>query len=1466
MVTVIWVLLGLFLAFSIAMHIPAVQRWAGSTVAELVSKKIGARVEIGRVDVGLFNRVIIDRVRIDDQQGRQLLTVARMAANVGLTDLAAGRIRVSSAQLFGPRFNLIHDADTAAWNFQFIVDSLSKSDNKEKTPLDLQINSFIIRRGELSARQLYKAPRRDRLDLSDLQLRQISGHIVLNQLTDSAIDLKLKRLSFSEKSGLSVSALTFALQANSHTARLIGLSLRMPQSQLQIDSIVGTYAMKGKAIEMPTLRYSGAIRSAGIALSDLAFAVPQLAGNQNRVRLGIDFSGTSTTIHFDKLVAQADGLIDLNIAGDLGRRGNGHTWYADIRKFDLDLPQAISIAEAVTQREIDSQLISRLGHISIEGETSGSEERASASLDLSTAVGQLALAASKTGQRIEATASTKQMDIGTLTGNARLGQIDGEAHLAGNIGSKATLTSDIRRIDLNGYALQGIHAEASTQRLDTKKLHDLALKLSIADPAVALQADGTWNSDARQDLSLQANVEQLCPQRLHLTDKWGDATFSFVVDAKADKPSTYGNWQLRINNLVKSTQESSFVLDRLSLASAVDEGIQRLSMDSDFGYAELQGRIDFASLKQSLVAIIADKLPTMPGLPAGPYKERNDFSFSVYLRSSQWAQALLGIPIDLDNPFEAAGELSDATGRVYIDLMAPSFSYNGSAFKNADVRISSPAGALTANVAIDKVMDSGALFHWAVDARAANNRVSGGIEFDNHSQRLIKGSLHADAGFDLNLAGETAANIRIGRSHINFGDSLWTVEPSTIDYSKNNLRISDFAVRHNRQYITLSGTGSTLYSDTITARLKDVDISYIMNLIDFHSVDFDGFATGRATLAGLFTKQPKAETTLEVANFLFEKGRMGTLYANAAYNNELQQIDINARCQDDEPPTSTAEWTTPLRRLTLINGFISPQRGDIELNFKADNTRLEFMQSFCDSFLGRVDGVGRGNIRLGGTLKKLELTGAVEVDGDIDVSSLNTTYTLHKAQARLLDDRIEFLSDTIADRNGHRGIVTGALFHQNLKRFTYDINIDARNLLAYDTHDFGEYSFYGTAYATGNCRIYGRSGEVNIDVSGKADDGSMLVYNVTGPSELTERDFVVWHDSSSILTDSLHNVANKKTDDDDDDHFTTNMRFNFVVDVNSNSTLRLIMDPISGDYIDLMGNGSLRCQYYNKGSFDLYGNYIVDHGLYKLTVQNVLRRDFRFLSGGVIAFGGDPFAASLNLKAQYTLNGVSLSDLGLSNSFSANNVRVDCLMNIGGTAGSPRVDFSLDLPTMNAEAKQMVYSLINSSEDLNNQVLYLLAVGRFYQQPANNSAAGTGQTNQTSLAMQSILSGTISQQINTLLAGVTKNSNFQFGANISTGDEGFNNAEYEGLFSGQLLNNRLLFDGQFGYRDKANATSSFIGDFDIKYLLTPSGKIAVRVYNQSNDRYFTRSSLNTQGIGLILKHDFNKLFPQKKKK
>jgi hypothetical protein len=285
----------------------------------------------------------------------------------------------------------------------------------------------------------------------------------------------------------------------------------------------------------------------------------------------------------------------------------------------------------------------------------------------------------------------------------------------------------------------------------------------------------------------------------------------------------------------------------------------------------------------------------------------------------------------------------------------------------------------------------------------------------------------------------------------------------------------------------------------------------------------------------------------------------------------------------------------------------------------------------------------------------------------------------------------------------------------------------------------------------------------------------------------------------------------------------------------------------------------------------MFGTYTVDHGTYGITIQNIIKRNFTFNRGGTIVFGGDPYQAALNLQAIYTVSGVSLSDLNIGNSFSSNTIRVNCLMNIGGQPAAPQVDFDLEMPTVNADEQQMVRSIINGQQEMNQQVVYLLAIGKFYNQGANNSTSPTGErTDQTSRAMQSFLSGTLSSQINTLINQFIKNDNWNFGANISTGNEGWHNAEYEGVINGRMLNNRLLINGQFGYRDNATqANPSFIGDFDLQYLLYPNGNLALKVYNQTNDRYFTKSSLNTQGIGLIMKKDFNglrDLFTSKKRK
>lgn len=310
------------------------------------------------------------------------------------------------------------------------------------------------------------------------------------------------------------------------------------------------------------------------------------------------------------------------------------------------------------------------------------------------------------------------------------------------------------------------------------------------------------------------------------------------------------------------------------------------------------------------------------------------------------------------------------------------------------------------------------------------------------------------------------------------------------------------------------------------------------------------------------------------------------------------------------------------------------------------------------------------------------------------------------------------------------------------------------------------------------------------------------------------------------------------------------------------------MDPKAGDYIAVNGHGNIRANYYNKGAFNMYGTYTVDNGIYKLSLQDVIRKDFIFSPGGTITFSGNPTNAALNLQAIYTVPSVSLNDLSTGSTFSQNNVRVNCIMNLTGKATSPNIGFDFDLPTVNEDEKQMVKSLISTEEEKNMQVIYLLGIGRFYTYDYQNT-----EQSQSSVAMKSLLSSTLSGQLNQMLSSIIgNNSNWNIGTNLSTGEQGWSDMDVEGLLSGRLLNNRLLINGNFGYRDNTTTTSNFIGDFDIQWLLTKNGNVSLKAYSKTNDRYFTKSSLTTQGIGVAIKRDFEswrdifKYFIPKKKR
>ena len=1449
----------------VALHLPSVQTYIGSQVASAIGQKLGTKVSVGRVAIGLFNHLTIDSVTIEDQAHKNMLQAERIAASLDIRKLISeGRFDISSAQLFGMNANLYRNNEKAKPNFQFVLDSLAAKPNEPKTPLDLHIQSLVIRRGTIRYEEK-GCPRLSTLDTRHLLLSDISGHITIDKITDDSVAVRVRSLAMKERSGLDLRNLSLKMNVGKSTAAIDDLKLCLPNTTIHMPHGEVTYK-QGRGKESTIIKhYNIVLDHSELTPADLAFLDNQLKDYKETLSLHANAAGNT-----DKVVISNVSIKDttgrLSIVGNASVAGLKSTpkWKVDAQDLRISDKGIQFALQTLRNRGVNTpSLLANLGSIDFKGTAQGHGDFIAGKGTLHSDAGNAEFDISLNGKNIKGMVSADRVSLARILQDSSLGLVSADIIAEGAIAegstplpfSRLTAKGRIHQFDYNNYSYRNITIDGTYQ--------DKAFRGQVAmdDPNGKIDIDGVVKMDGKSnEVNLTLKARNLNPQALRITSALGNYTYTLNADTHISGSSlTDAVGFVTISDFNMHNKTNNVSMKNLSVRTGYEDGDHTVDIQSDFGGLLMKGRFDYKTLPNSMINLIASKIPTMPRLPQNRQKTNNDVAFIADIRNINWLNQIMDIPLETTLPIHIKGELNDVAQKADIEVRAPSFNYGNMQFANGSATIVTEGDTIVTLATIEKIQDDGTPILLDVNAKAANNKLITNIFCDTHGEKPLKGKLNAETDFIVDEKGHSTAHIRIHPSELLVDKSIWHVQPSDIIFNGKQLYVDYFQVNNNNQYINISGKATDNPSDSLLVDLNNIDVDYVLDLVNFHSVRFSGYASGTATLKNLLGT-PEAKTKLTVTDFRFETGRMGTLYANAYYDNETEQINIDAKV-DDDPYTTDDAIKTYMTGDTYVKGFVSPKREELDLHILADGARAEFIQGFCGSFMDNVKARARGTCRVFGGFKSVNLEGKLVADGPLDMSTLNTTYTLRHDTVTLIPDHIIFHNDTAYDREGHTAIVNGGLHHHNLKKLTYDIDVNARNFLAYDFHDYGENTFFGTVYGTGSCNISGRKGEVTLTIDAVPEKGSFIEYNSAHPDNINKAEYIKWNDrAKSYQVETTPEPSVSRTD----------VRINMHADVNPNFELRILMDEATQDKISLIGSGDFRANYFNKGAFNLYGTYLIDHGTYVMTIQNIIKKLFTFQNGSTMTFSGEPFGAALNLKGQYVIPSVSLADLQMGRSFTQNNIRVNCLMNIGGTAGAPNVTFDLDLPTLSSDAKQMVMSVINSQEDLNQQVLYLLAVGRFMSQRNNNATEETPQASQTSLAMQSILSGTISQQINNMLTSMVKIPNWNFGAHISTGDNGFNNAEYEGLLSGRLLNNRLLINGEFGYREKVETQqSSFIGDFDVQYLLRPNGNLAVKVYNQTNDRYFTRNSLNTQGVGLIIKKDFNnlrELFGGKKKK
>ena len=102
-------------------------------------------MEVRRMRMGFFNRIILDDVCLYDQQDSLMLQAPRLAAKLEILPIFDHKIRINNAQIIGAQVSLYQQNENEDFNFTYLLKAFAGKDTTQKNPINLRIGSLLMR-------------------------------------------------------------------------------------------------------------------------------------------------------------------------------------------------------------------------------------------------------------------------------------------------------------------------------------------------------------------------------------------------------------------------------------------------------------------------------------------------------------------------------------------------------------------------------------------------------------------------------------------------------------------------------------------------------------------------------------------------------------------------------------------------------------------------------------------------------------------------------------------------------------------------------------------------------------------------------------------------------------------------------------------------------------------------------------------------------------------------------------------------------------------------------------------------------------------------------------------------------------------------------------------------------------------------------------------------------------------------
>lgn len=1464
---IVLALIFLPLLVALLFEIPAVQNFVAREATEIISRKLGTRISIDRVDIGLFYRVSLDGFYVEDFQRDTLLYAGRLDARIKSLGLFGGGLVFSRAELSDARFCLRETPD-GEMNIKQVVDKLSKKDKaRAEGKFRLEIERLETDGLDFCMERLEHRNPSYGVDFADMHLIDIRAELKNFTIDGPVIHTDIGRLAMRERSGFVVEDLAGCLCIANGCIDIREGHIRTAKSNIELPSLslIGLdwalYKNFVEEVDITAQVVNTTLSSDDIAYfspkmkdwhltltdvnADVSGPVADMSGSLRSVRTGAD---TNLSVDF-----AAQGLPDV---------GKGH-FKADISELTTSAADVDRLAAALTGKNLPDEVLriaKNAGKIGLTGKFDGTLTAFAADAALATEIGgatcRLQVSSLRDGCRgVLGDVKTSSLQLGELLENDLLGPLSLNVHVNGELSSEhsdAEVSGEILRLGVNGYDYDSLRMKG---RLVNREFNGL---IEARDRNLRFDFRGLLdlNDERMPRYDFALNLEEANLAALGINRRDSVSVLAARIAARA-----VGRTLDDLNGIIFVRDVSYRYNDReLAADSVVIVGRNSLSdkfirLRSDFVDADYEGKTSYKEVFAYLQQRFRDYVPMLDGGPGWQAQHPDTVELAdgysqltVNVRKinplvnavSSGLQIADGSRLQLRiNPandklsFEATSDYIER-GRMLVTRL------NLDAHNRGDslVFAASTEDLYLNGFHMSRVGMSGGAkdnkLELITDFADTLDDVSGRIGFRSE---FAHGRGPAGKGIDL----------RLTPSYISRGEKTWNIYTDGITADTSRIRIDRFRMINAGQQLLLDGVVSRRLQDSVQLTLHNFELAPFSQFTSSMGYRVDGRTNGSATMkAVLGAGEVQADIVVDSISI-----------------NDLAVPSIWLRSRWDFIQNRAGILVQQRENLdTLVRGFYAPSQKRYYARATLDAVELSALDPLLKGVVERTGGNADVDIALRGSGKEANLSGQIAVrDFTTTVDFTQVTYTMPRAVIEVKNNHLIAEGVPLYDPEKNEGLFSIDLNLEHLSNISYSVKVLPKELMVLNTTSKDNDLFYGRIFASGSATIAGSKGGVKMDIVATTEGDSEFYMPLSGQSNAKTADFVTFVTPEQI--DTTDYLVRKKLlfqqQGRKKEAAGSTMDITMALNVQDNTAFQLVIDPTVGSALKGRGNGMLNLHINpGNGIFNMYGDYTLIEGSFLFSLQNIISKKFIIESGSMIQWTGEPVDARLDINAVYKLktslqpllNTVTASsdDDQSGSRISDRSVPVDCKIHIGGRLSNPQLDFSVVVPVTDIETQAAVASVLNTQEAQAQQFISLVALGTFSNSGSANIGASAGVATGLEMLTNQLSNWFSTDDYRIIL-------NYRAGSEM-TGDE------VDFGFSTNLINNRLLVEVEGNYiidnkQAVSNNVSNFMGEAHVTWLIDKSGNLRLKAFTQTIDRFDENQGLQETGIGISYKEDFN---------